>query len=65
MAKKVEKKATLRVTLVKSPIGFPEPQKRTVKALGLRKMNQTVEHEDTPALRGMLNAVIHLLKVEE
>ncbi|HWS23376.1 MAG TPA: 50S ribosomal protein L30 [Anaerolineales bacterium] len=65
MAKKVEKKAVLRVTLVKSPIGFPEPQKRTVKALGLRKMNQTVEHEDTPALRGMLNAVIHLLKVEE
>ena len=65
MAKKVEKKAILRVTLVKSPIGFPEPQKRTVKALGLRKMNQTVEHEDTPALRGMINAVIHLLKVEE
>lgn len=65
MAKKAEKKAILRVTLVKSPIGFPEPQKRTVKALGLRKMNQTVEHEDTPAVRGMLNAVIHLLKVEE
>lgn len=56
---------TLRVTLVKSPIGFPEPQKRTVKALGLRRMNQTVEHNDTPALRGMLNAVIHLVKIEE
>jgi large subunit ribosomal protein L30 len=64
MAKKIEKK-TLRVTLVKSPIGFPEPQKRTVKALGLRRMHQTVEHEDTPALRGMLNAVIHLVKIEE
>lgn len=64
MAKKTEKKV-LRVTLVKSPIGFPEPQKRTVKALGLRRMNQTVEHQDTPALRGMLNAVIHLVKIEE
>lgn len=64
MAKKTEKK-TLRVTLVKSPIGFPEPQKRTVKALGLRRMHQTIEHEDTPALRGMLNAVIHLVKIEE
>ena len=64
MAKKAEKK-TLRVTLVKSPIGFPEPQKRTVKALGLRHMHQTVEHDDTPALRGMLNAVVHLVKIEE
>lgn len=64
MAKKTENK-TLRVTLVKSPIGFPETQKRTVKALGLRRMNQTVEHNDTPALRGMLNAVIHLVKIEE
>lgn len=64
MAKKTEKKV-LRVTLVKSPIGFPEPQKRTVKALGLRHMHQTVEHDDTPALRGMLNAVIHLVKIEE
>lgn len=47
MVKKNEKRL-LRVTLVKSPIGFPEPQKRTVKALGLRRMNQTVEHNDTP-----------------
>lgn len=65
MAKKAEKKATLRVTLVKSPIGFPEPQKRTVRALGLKKLNHTVEHEDTPVVRGMVNAVIHLLQVEE
>ena len=64
MAKKVEKKTILRVTLVKSPIGFPEPQKRTVRALGLNRMHQTVEHEDTPALRGMLNTVIHLLQIE-
>ena len=65
MAKKAQKKTMLRVTLVKSPIGFPVPQKRTVKALGLNRMHQTVEHEDTPALRGMLNSVIHLLQIEE
>ena len=65
MAKKVQPKTMLRVTLVKSPIGFPEPQKRTVKALGLNRMHQTVEHKDTPALRGMLKTVIHLLQIEE
>ena len=65
MAKKAEKKIMLRVTLVKSPIGFPKPQKRTVRALGLHRMHQTVEHKDTPALRGMLTKVIHLLKIEE
>jgi large subunit ribosomal protein L30 len=65
MAKKAEKKTMLRVTLVKSPIGFPEPQKRTVRALGLHRMHQTVEHQDNPALRGMLNSVIHLLQIEE
>ncbi len=65
MAKKAVEKKTLRITLVKSPIGFPEPQKRTVRALGLRRMHQTVEHEDSLALRGMLNSVIHLLQIEE
>ena len=65
MAKIAEKTTTLRITLVKSPIGFPEPQKRTVRALGLHRMHQTVEHQDTPALRGMLKAVIHLLQIEE
>jgi large subunit ribosomal protein L30 len=65
MAKKAEKKTMLRITLVKSPIGFPEPQKRTVKALGLNRMHQTVEHEDNPALRGMVNTIIHLLQIEE
>ena len=64
MAKKTEKKM-LRVTLVKSPIGFPEPQKRTAKALGLRRMNQTVEHEDSPALRGMLTSIVHLIRIDE
>jgi large subunit ribosomal protein L30 len=65
MANTAEKKTMLRITLVKSPIGFPEPQKRTVKALGLNRMHQTVEHEDNPAMRGMLKAVIHLLRIEE
>jgi large subunit ribosomal protein L30 len=53
------------VTWVKSDIGFPYDQKATVKALGLRRLHQTVEHKDTPALRGMLNKIIHLLKIEE
>ena len=65
MAKNVAANTMLRITLVKSPIGFPEPQKRTVRALGLNRMHQTVEHEDTPAVRGMLNTVIHLLQIEE
>ena len=66
MAKqKKTKEKTLRVTLVKSPIGYSKIQKGTVRALGLRRMNQTVEHVDSPSLRGMLNSVSHLLKVEE
>ena len=64
MPKKTEGKA-LRVTLVKSPIGYNKSQKATVRALGLRRMNQTVEHNDSPAVRGMLNKVIHLIKIEE
>jgi large subunit ribosomal protein L30 len=61
--KKTEK--LVRVTLVKSPIGYNISQKRTVKALGLRKMNQTVEHKDSPVFRGMVAKVSHLLYVEE
>ncbi|MGC1377940.1 MAG: 50S ribosomal protein L30 [Anaerolineales bacterium] len=64
MAKKTETKI-IRVTLVQSPIGYPEPQKRTVRALGLRRMNQTIEHQDSPALRGMITKVVHLVRVEE
>jgi large subunit ribosomal protein L30 len=55
----------LRVTLVKSPIGYSKRHKATVRALGLRKMHQTVEHVETPTLRGMLYMVNHLVKVEE
>jgi large subunit ribosomal protein L30 len=64
MAKKAAEKK-IRVTLVRSPIGYPEPQKRTVRALGLRRMHQTIEHTDSPALRGMITKVIHLVQVEE
>lgn len=64
MAKKAATKK-IRVTLVRSPIGYPEPQKRTVRALGLRRMHQTVEHTDTPAIRGMITKVVHLVQVEE
>jgi large subunit ribosomal protein L30 len=56
---------TVRVTLVRSPIGYTKDQKKTVLALGLRRMHQTVEHHDNPALRGMIRKVIHLLRVEE
>jgi len=55
----------LRITLVRSPIGYPQRQKRTVRALGLRRMQQTVEHPDNPAIRGMLASIPHLLQVEE
>ncbi|GAB4501828.1 MAG: 50S ribosomal protein L30 [Anaerolineales bacterium] len=65
MAKKKVENKTIRITLVKSPIGFPYPQKRTVDALGLRRMNFTVEHLDSPALRGMLAKIIHLVRIEE
>lgn len=64
MARK-KKTAVLRVTLVKSPIGYSKRQKATVRALGLRRMNQTVEHQDSPVIRGMITKVQHLVRVEE
>lgn len=56
---------SVKVTLVKSPIGYRRDQADTVKALGLRKMNSSVVVQDTPAIRGMINKVIHLVLVEE
>jgi large subunit ribosomal protein L30 len=64
MAKKAEGK-TIKVTLVRSPIGFPEPQKATVRALGFRRLNQTRELEDSPVVRGMIAKVIHMIRIEE
>ena len=57
--------AKLRITLVKSPIACQPKQKKTVEALGLRKLHHSVELEDSPATRGVINKVSHLLKVEE
>jgi large subunit ribosomal protein L30 len=55
----------LRITLVKSPTGYAERQKRTVQALGLRRLHQTVEQADTSVVRGMIAKIPHLLSVEE
>ncbi|MFO7631244.1 MAG: 50S ribosomal protein L30 [Caldilinea sp.] len=55
----------IRIKLVRSPIGYTENQKRTVKALGLRKLNQVVEKPDNDAVRGMINTVSHMLEVSE
>lgn len=57
--------AKIRVKQVKSQIGRLQNQKRTLEALGLRKMNQVVEHEATPQILGMVNKVQHLVSVEE
>lgn len=65
MAKKKEVVKMVRITLVKSTIGYSEKHKGTIRALGLRRMNMTVEQVDTPTLRGMLLKVNHLVKVEE
>lgn len=55
----------IKVTLVKSGIGFPRNQRDTIKGLGLRKLNQTRVLADTPAIRGMVKKINHLVKMEE
>jgi large subunit ribosomal protein L30 len=55
----------LNITWVKSAIGYGKDQKRTLKALGFRRLNQSVTHKDSSSLRGMINKVRHLVKVEE
>lgn len=57
--------AKFKITLTRSLIGRPEDQRATVKALGLGKMNSTVLQDDTPAIRGMIRKVEHLVTVEE
>jgi large subunit ribosomal protein L30 len=54
----------IKVTLVKSPIDCSKRQKATLEALGFRKMHQTIEHQDTPQLRGMLRKVQHLVQIQ-
>ena len=63
MAKKKSKK--IRITLTHSPIGHKPNQRKTAKALGLTKISKTVEKEATPAILGMVNAISHLVQVEE
>jgi large subunit ribosomal protein L30 len=58
-------KKTLRVKQVKSGIGFTQRQRQTLRGLGLKRMLQVVELEDTPAVRGMITSIAHLVKVEE
>ena len=61
----VDSKKIIRVTQIASPIGRPKDQRATLVGLGLNKMNRTSELEDTPAVRGMVNKVKHLVKVED
>jgi large subunit ribosomal protein L30 len=65
MAKKKESVKKLRITLVRSVIGNTERHKATIRALGLHRINQSVEQVDSPVVRGMLMKVNHLVKVEE
>ena len=55
----------LRITQVKSGIGYKPKAKATLEALGLKKIHQSVEHSDSPQIRGMINVIPYLLKVEE
>jgi len=56
---------TVKITLVKSMIGRPEKHRKVLRGMGLTKVNKTVELNDTPAVRGMIHAVSHLVKTEE
>ena len=56
---------TVKITLVKSMIGRPEKHRKVLQGMGLTKVNKTVELNDTPAIRGMIHAVSHLVKTEE
>ncbi len=57
--------AKLRITWIKSSIGYADIQRRTLKTLGLHRLNQSVTHSDSASIRGMINKVKHLIKVEE
>lgn len=63
MAKK--KQTKLQITLVRSPIGYSKRQKATLKAMGLKKLNQVVLQDDTAVMRGMIDKVSHLVTVDE
>jgi len=61
----MNRRRKLRITWVRSSIGYSRRQKGTIRALGLRHLGDVVEQADTPVIRGMLDKVIHLIQVEE
>ena len=61
----MSKNSTLKIKQIKSPIGYKKKAKSTLVALGLKRINQVVEHNDTPQIRGMLDVVSYLVSVEE
>lgn len=65
MSKEQSGDKVVRVTLVRSPIGYTKDQRATARALGLRRLHQTMEHKDTPTVRGMIQKIIHLVEVEK
>ncbi len=65
MAKKKQLPKTLRITYVRSAIGHKKGQKATLRALGLHRLGQSVEHRATPTIRGMVAKVAHLVQIEE
>jgi large subunit ribosomal protein L30 len=65
MAKTTQKSGTLKIKWVVSFIGCPRGMRATIRGLGFRRMNQVVEREDTPAVRGMIAKVHHLVRIEE
>ena len=65
MTAKKNSNARLRITWVKSSIGYSERQKGTIRAVGLRRLGHSVEHVDTPVIRGMVDKVDHLVEVQE
>ncbi|MBE0476807.1 MAG: 50S ribosomal protein L30 [Coriobacteriia bacterium] len=65
MTAKAKRTKTIRITQVRSSIGSPADQKATIRALGLKRLRHTVERPDTPAVRGMVFKVKHLVEVDE
>ena len=64
-ARKAKEEKMLRITWIKSSIGYSQQQKGTIRALGFRRLGHSVEHKDTPVIRGMINKVSHLVEVQE
>tara|TARA_Y100000746_G_C15390731_1_gene402099 strand:+ start:50 stop:238 length:189 start_codon:yes stop_codon:yes gene_type:complete len=59
------KNKKIKITLIKSPIGYKQKAKRTIEALGLKKLNQSIEHNQNESIKGMIKTIDYLIKVEE